>query len=64
MQVRPQNSRKLEIEYTIPYKSDGQYKLMVQKQPGAKDFHYKIKLNGRGVADFNLEYDREFKFSL
>ena len=64
IQVRPQNTRKLEIEYTVPYKPDGQYKLMVQKQPGAKDFHYKIKLNGKGVADFNLEQDREFKFDI
>lgn len=64
IQVRPQNTRKLEIEYTVPYKPDGQYKLMIQKQPGARDFHYKIKLNGKGVADINLEQDREFKFSL
>lgn len=64
VQVRPQNTRKLEIEYTIPYQPKGHYQLMIQKQPGAKDFHYKIKLNGRGVADFSLEQDQEFKFGI
>ncbi len=62
VQVRPQNSRKLEIEYTLPYKPNGQYKLLIQKQPGAKDFQYKIKLNGSQKADFKLDTDREFSF--
>jgi len=64
IQVRPQNTRKLEIEYSVPYNPEGKYMLMIQKQPGAKDFHYKIKLNGRRVADFDLEQDKEFNFSL
>lgn len=57
IQVRPQNTRKLEIEYSLPFKARGEYKLMIQKQPGAGDFRYKIKLNGKEVADFNLEQD-------
>lgn len=60
--VRPQNSRKLEIEYEVPYNPSGEYKLMIQKQPGAKDFQYKIKLNGSQKADFKLDMDKEFKF--
>ncbi len=64
VQVRPQNSRKLEIEYTIPYDPKGNYHLLIQKQPGAKDFEYKIKVNGSAKADFKLEQDHEFKFSL
>lgn len=62
IQVRPQNSRKLEVEYSIPYDPKGEYKLMIQKQPGAKDFKYKIKLNGKQVEDFKLDQDKEFKF--
>lgn len=62
--VRPQNSRKVEIEYSIPYNPDGSYKLMVQKQPGAKDFQYKIKINGSQKADFKLDQDKEFKFDI
>ncbi len=64
IQVRPQNSRKLEIEYTTAYKPSGQYKLLIQKQPGAKNFEYKIKLNGSTKADFKLEQDREFSFGI
>lgn len=62
--VRPQNSRKLEIEYEIPYKPSGDYKLLIQKQPGAKDFKYVIKVNGLTKTDFKLEQDREFKFGI
>ncbi|OGE19710.1 hypothetical protein A3J19_05535 [Candidatus Daviesbacteria bacterium RIFCSPLOWO2_02_FULL_41_8] len=64
IQVRPQNARKLEIEYSVPYKPDGQYKLMVQKQPGAQDFRYIIKINGSTKADFKLDQDKEFKFEI
>ncbi len=64
VQVRPQNSRKLEIEYTIPYSPGKEYKLLIQKQPGAKDFRYIIKLNGSTKADFKLDTDREFKFNI
>lgn len=62
VQIRPQNSRKLEIEYTIPYKPQGQYKLLIQKQSGAKDFQYKVKFNGATKADFKLDQDRELQF--
>lgn len=62
--VRPQNKRKLEFEFTSPYQPKGKYELMVQKQPGAKDFKYNIKLNGHQVADFDLKTDRNFSFSL
>src|SRR3989344_3689313 len=55
IQVRPQNSRKLEVEYEIPYQPKGQYNLLIQKQPGAKDFQYKIKINGSQKADFELD---------
>jgi len=64
IQVRPQNSRKLEVEYEIPYQPKGQYNLLIQKQPGAKDFQYKIKINGSQKADFELDTDKEFKFDI
>lgn len=62
VQVRPQNTRKLEIEYTLPNKIQGQYKLLIQKQPGSKDFRYIIKLNGSQKADIKLDADKELKF--
>jgi hypothetical protein len=64
IQVRPENSRKMEIEYEIPYKPSGEYKLLIQKQPGAKDFKYKVKINGSQKADFQLDQDKEFEFPL
>ena len=62
--VRPQNSRKVELEYSVPYDPKGEYKLMIQKQPGAKDFEYKVKINGSQKADFKLDSDKEFKFDI
>jgi len=64
IQVRPENSRKLEIEYEIPYKAEDEYKLLIQKQPGAKDFHYVIKINGSKKEDFKLDQDKEFNFDI
>lgn len=62
--VRPQNSRKLEIEYEVPYSPKGEYKLMIQKQPGAKDFEYEVKINGSKKTEFKLDSDKEFKFGI
>ncbi|KKQ85161.1 MAG: hypothetical protein UT04_C0007G0020, partial [Candidatus Daviesbacteria bacterium GW2011_GWF2_38_7] len=64
VQIRPQNTRKLEIEYSLPYSPKGEYNLMVQKQPGAKDFRYIIKINGAKKADFLLDTDKEFKIKI
>ncbi len=64
VQVRPQNSRKLEIEYSVPYDPKGDYKILIQKQPGAKDFHYIIKSGLSTKEDFYLDHDKEFKFGI
>ena len=52
------------MEYELPYNPDGKYNLLIQKQPGAKDFHYIIKINGSQKADFKLDTDKEFKFGI
>lgn len=62
--TRPQNSRVLELQYTIPYQPNGQYKLMVQKQPGAKDFDYTVKINGSQKSNFELDSDKMFNFNI
>lgn len=64
VQVRPQNSRKLELEYEVPYKPEGDYKILIQKQPGAKDFRYIIKSSGVTKEDLRLDADKEFKFRI
>lgn len=59
VQVRPQNSRTLIVEYTSPNKIFGKnYPLLIQKQPGTKDHHYIIKINGSTKAEFNLTSDK------
>ncbi|MDO8619110.1 MAG: DUF4012 domain-containing protein [Candidatus Daviesbacteria bacterium] len=63
VQVRPQNSRSLVLEYDVPYNPTGEYKLLIQKQPGAKDFNYKVNINGR-TSTFTLDADKEFKFKI
>lgn len=60
--VRPQNSRKLEFEFFVPYQPKDKYKMLIQKQPGAKDHHYIIKMNGVTKEDFELESDQEIEF--
>lgn len=64
VQVRPQNSRTLTVEYTLPFKiTDKKYPLLIQKQPGAKDFQYIIKINGVTKADFVLSTDKQLNLS-
>lgn len=64
VQVRPQNSRTLSLEYALPNKVTGKtYPLLIQKQPGAKDHHYIIKINGSKKAEFDLTSDKQLNLS-
>lgn len=64
LQVRPQNSRVIFFEYTLPEKVSGKtYSLLIQKQPGAKDHHYIVKINGSTKAEFDLTSDKELRLS-
>lgn len=65
IQVRPDNSRQYILEYEAPIKADGKnYPLMIQKQPGTKDFNYEIKVNGKTESKFPLDGDKELNLSL
>ena len=59
IQVRPQNSTQLMFEYEAPFKKDGG--LLIQRQPGTKNFNYTVKLDGK-IQKFKLETDKELKF--
>lgn len=62
--VRPQNSRTLSFEYNLLQKASGKiYSLLIQKQPGAKDHHYTIKINGSKKAEFDLTSDKQLNLS-
>ena len=58
MELRPESRTKLIFKYTLPFKAGGNYKLLIQKQPGAKNHHYTINFNNR-TEEFDLEADRE-----
>lgn len=60
IQIRPQNNLTLTFGYDVP-KDTKMDQILVQKQPGTKDFHYTIKVNGVNKADFNLDVDKEIK---
>lgn len=61
VQVRPQNSLVLEFDYTTPQSDYGSpYPLLVQKQPGTKDFMYKVQVNGQ-TKNFTLSTDQDLK---
>lgn len=63
IQIRPQNSRQLVIEYeTFNPKSAGGYPLLIQKQPGTRDFKYEVKINGSKKAEFKLSEDKDLSF--
>lgn len=57
IQTRPQNSRVLEFDYTTP-KYSTPYPILIQKQPGTKDFHYTIKIDGQTKESLNLSSDQ------
>lgn len=61
LQVRPQNSRTIEFDYTTPKSDYGNpYSILIQKQPGTKDFKYTVKVNGK-TKTFDLSNDQDLK---
>ncbi|MBO8847140.1 hypothetical protein INO43_13415, partial [Staphylococcus aureus] len=60
------NSVKLEFEYELPqnYSSGGKYPILIQKQPGTKDFETTLQINGRTKENFPLNADKELKLPL
>lgn len=65
IQVRPQNSRSLNFEYSTPKGAMGkQYPILIQKQPGTPNFKYQVKINGKQKADFNLSGDQDLKLAI
>lgn len=65
VQVRPGSSRELIFEYELPQPFSGkEYDLLIQKQPGTKDFQYEVRVNGNIKEKFNLDRDKELKINL
>ncbi len=62
-QLRPEGVAKVTFQYKLPFKVKGQYKLLIQKQPGAKDYLYTVKV-GRSTQEFKLTADKEVTMGL
>lgn len=62
--VRPEGSAKIELEYTVPVKLDGDYKLLIQKQPGTPGHTYEIDAFGKKQRGFPLDRDKELVVKL
>jgi hypothetical protein len=62
--LRPQGVVKLTVKYKLPFKAvDGEYKLLVQKQPGLDAPMYTIQVN-RQKEEIQLKLDHEFHFKI
>jgi hypothetical protein len=59
--VNPLGTARLDVSYSSPVKGgDGTYKVLLQKQPGAADQEFLLKLNGRDRKKFIFKTDTEF----
>lgn len=63
-ELRPEGALKIELEYTLPIKLDGQYKLLIQKQPGIKGHTYEVEAFGKKQRGFPLDTDKELVIKL
>lgn len=59
--LRPEGVTELSFEYQTPVKQSGDYKLLIQKQPGTDGNLYMVEV-GRKKEEFNLKTDKELRF--
>lgn len=62
-ELRPEGVKKITLKYKLPFKAQGEYKLLVQKQPGTDAPLYSIKI-GKKEEEMFLRTDHEFKFKI
>lgn len=63
--VVPQGLAKIQIKYQVPgdFRKRGEYKSLIQKQPGTDGNHYVVTVNGK-KQEFNLTEDKELTIRL
>lgn len=62
--LSPQSVKKLEVEYTTPAGTvAGDYKLLIQKQPGTKEIKTSLTLGNKAPKIFTLDSDEEIIIS-
>jgi hypothetical protein len=59
--LRPQSKGKIMLTYTLPFKvqKGGEYKILIQKQPGTKNIKETIRFNGSQTEEFVLNKDTQ-----
>lgn len=62
-QLQPQSQAKIKLSYTVPYNPDGEYQLMIQKQPGTYNPKYTVTVNNT-QEEFFLTSDKILKLPL
>ncbi len=61
--LRPQGVQKITLKYKLPFNVKGEYKVLVQKQPGIDSITSTVNV-GRQTQDLILKTDQEFKFKI
>jgi len=61
--LAPQSVKKLEFEYEAPIKLVGDYRLLIQKQPGISAVPHTFALNGQKSKTFIINSDQEIILS-
>ena len=63
--VVPQGLARIQVKYKVAgnFKKDGQYRLLLQKQPGTDGIHYKLVVNNK-TQEFDLVEDKEIVVKL
>lgn len=61
--LRPQGQAKVSFKYQLPFKVKGDYRLLIQKQPGTDEPDYLIELDGQ-KQEFQLKVDKELRFKI
>ncbi len=61
--LTPLNVHTITLKYKLPVKIKKPYKLLIQKQAGAKDFPYQITINGHAQPELILDADKELMLS-
>lgn len=56
--LTPLNVKTITFKYKLPFKMKSPYKLLIQKQGGAKDFSYTIKINNHTQPETILNSDK------
>lgn len=57
--LRPQGIKKITVKYKLPMKMKGEYKMLIQKQPGKDQPLYTINV-GKHTDEFYLKTDNEY----